>query len=506
MVHDFADPADPRELGGAPAAALLAAVEAAARRGWDTQTVLMVEAGRVWGDDELHDEHRDALTDHLVDHGVAELVVVPIGAGPEALGMFVLARSVGGARWTESESWAALGIGHDLGRALLGTRRPRAGAGADGRAAAAGRLPRRADPHGLPRAQEPARRDRRPRRDARVDAGPARLEAEPSLRALGRSSSRLTGVVDDLLLLSRIGNPDTPLDRHPVDLAPILRGVLEDETVHARHAGVELLPRRRTTATLVVPETPRSCCDWSPTSSTTPSSTPPPAAGSRTELERTGDTVVFTCRDDGLGISGPDRQRLFNEFFRSTNPEALARPGTGLGLAIVARIASRHGGRIDVESTLGVGHHVPRHPPGGVTLRRLAASRPCWRPLALAAGCTAEPTPSGTDQPSQSADDVRRRPRTAGADRSPREPTSARRGPPGPASLDGTLPVAAYGRGSTPPPWLFQRLLPETPDGFGEVRPTPPVLRRRAFTLPDQLPRCRVAATPPGSSHRHRPT
>jgi signal transduction histidine kinase len=64
---------------------------------------------------------------------------------------------------------------------------------------------------------------------------------------------------------------------------------------------------------------------------------------------------VFTCRDDGLGISGPDRQRLFNEFFRSTNPEALARPGTGLGLAIVARIASRHGGRIDVESTLGVG-------------------------------------------------------------------------------------------------------------------------------------------------------
>ena len=47
---------------------------------------------------------------------------MPIGAGPESLGMFVLARSVGGARWTESESWAALGIGHDLGRALLSTR------------------------------------------------------------------------------------------------------------------------------------------------------------------------------------------------------------------------------------------------------------------------------------------------------------------------------------------------------------------------------------------------
>ena len=58
----------------------------------------------------------------------------------------------------------------------------------------------------------------------------------------------------------------------------------------------------------------------------------------------------------------------------------------------------------------------------------------------------------------------------------------------GPASPDGTLRSAAYGRGSVRPPWLYERELPERPDGYGVIRPTPPELRRRAFTLPDTLP------------------
>ncbi len=58
----------------------------------------------------------------------------------------------------------------------------------------------------------------------------------------------------------------------------------------------------------------------------------------------------------------------------------------------------------------------------------------------------------------------------------------------GPESTDGTLATAAYGAGSTRPPWLFERELPERPDGYGVVRPTPPELRRRAFTLPDTVP------------------
>ena len=66
-------------------------------------------------------------------------------------------------------------------------------------------------------------------------------------------------------------------------------------------------------------------------------------------------------------------------------------------------------------------------------------------------------------------------------------PPSEPRGP-GPVSTDGTLDEATYGPGSRAPAWLFTRVLPETADGYGEIRPTPAALRRRAFTLPDRVP------------------
>lgn len=42
--------------------------------------------------------------------------------------------------------------------------------------------------------------------------------------------------------------------------------------------------------------------------------------------------------------------------------------------------------------------------------------------------------------------------------------------------------------GTYPPAWLGTRVLPRTPQGYGEIRPTPPELRNRRFTLPDTVP------------------
>ena len=59
--------------------------------------------------------------------------------------------------------------------------------------------------------------------------------------------------------------------------------------------------------------------------------------------------VRLTVRDSGIGIDPAHRSRIFDPFF-STKDE-----GTGLGLAIVYSIVDAHQGRIDVDSTVGLG-------------------------------------------------------------------------------------------------------------------------------------------------------
>jgi signal transduction histidine kinase len=72
-------------------------------------------------------------------------------------------------------------------------------------------------------------------------------------------------------------------------------------------------------------------------------------------LDRRGSEVVLTVADEGIGISPEDQKRVFTEFFRSSDPAAHRQPGTGLGLAIVERIVAHHGGRIELDSAVGVG-------------------------------------------------------------------------------------------------------------------------------------------------------
>jgi two-component system sensor histidine kinase PilS (NtrC family) len=69
--------------------------------------------------------------------------------------------------------------------------------------------------------------------------------------------------------------------------------------------------------------------------------------------------VELTVSDTGVGIAGDALERLFDPFFTS-------RPnGSGLGLATVHRIVEAHGGRVRVESRVGVGTHFRVRLPAG---------------------------------------------------------------------------------------------------------------------------------------------
>jgi signal transduction histidine kinase len=73
------------------------------------------------------------------------------------------------------------------------------------------------------------------------------------------------------------------------------------------------------------------------------------------ELERLDGELHIRVQDTGIGIPETSLPRLFEEFYRAPNAKELETEGTGLGLSITKDIVNRFGGRIHVESQVGVG-------------------------------------------------------------------------------------------------------------------------------------------------------
>jgi signal transduction histidine kinase len=331
---------------------LVGIAESAARRAWSIQQVEIVARDRPFGQT-ISGPQGDQILGFLASIGISSILFAPLGAGPECLGNLVLTRTNGQPDWTEDEAAAAADLGHDLGRAILNARTFER----------EHRLVEELQALDTYKSQLIATVSHELRNPLTAITGHLEiLESSPdvtaemksSLNAMERGAYRLGRVIEDLLLLSKVGDPNYPVVPVAVDVRRIIEEVLDLSSVAAERKSLTIhldAPEEPVLAMGDAEELDRVCANLL---SNAVKYTPD--GGSVTFcLHRDDGHVVLACRDEGIGISQADQEQLFSEFFRSTNPVALAEHGTGLGLTIVKRIVERHGGRIEVHSELGRG-------------------------------------------------------------------------------------------------------------------------------------------------------
>ncbi|WP_455217397.1 phosphate regulon sensor histidine kinase PhoR, partial [Kaarinaea lacus] len=189
-----------------------------------------------------------------------------------------------------------------------------------------------------------------------------------TLHQMQGQTSRMTRLVEDLLMLSRLEDEEKSLVRDIVAVPAVLTALVEDARI--------LSSEREHQITLDCDESL-----W--------------LRGSEKELSsalsnlifnainyteekghvgirwyaKDGD-VFFEVQDDGIGISPAHVGRLTERFYRVDAGRSREAGGTGLGLAIVKHVLDRHGARLEIESEPGVGSLFRCVFPGSLAVQR----------------------------------------------------------------------------------------------------------------------------------------
>jgi len=184
-----------------------------------------------------------------------------------------------------------------------------------------------------------------------------------------RQAERMTAIIRDLLELSRLEETDEVEGGEPIDIAA-LAGLLRKDVLARAHHPREVRVRIDSQAQLRGDE-PEIHSALSNLVDNAAKYTP--AEGSvemRWWVDEEG--AHFAVSDTGYGIPREHIPRLTERFYRVDAGRSRATGGSGLGLAIVKHVLQRHGGTLEVQSTLGAGSTFTCHFPAAriVPVRR----------------------------------------------------------------------------------------------------------------------------------------
>jgi signal transduction histidine kinase len=173
-------------------------------------------------------------------------------------------------------------------------------------------------------------------------------EARECLQVMARESERLTRLIEQLLVFSRIESKKWRLKlgfEHPRALVQDAMGILADQLGKTpEELGIEVV---------AVQDLPQIAVDrfaiveailnilhnaWK--------YTPGPDRKIRVVITSRRRHVELTVEDNGIGVPRRDRRRIFIKFERGSNAEERRIEGSGIGLTLALSIVTAHGGTI----------------------------------------------------------------------------------------------------------------------------------------------------------------
>jgi signal transduction histidine kinase len=180
-------------------------------------------------------------------------------------------------------------------------------------------------------------------------AADARARRE-SLTAMQREVRRMSGLVEDLLTLTRLEGVDAAGEntRERVDIDALVADTVDEQSVRAPQQRVEIeaeTPGQALTSgnpdqlRRVILNLANNALAHAP-------------GGVHTWRSRAvDDEVVFSLSDQGHGIPADALPRVFDRFYSGRSETGNSGGGSGLGLAIVKSVVEAHGGRVQARST-----------------------------------------------------------------------------------------------------------------------------------------------------------
>jgi two-component system, OmpR family, sensor kinase len=184
----------------------------------------------------------------------------------------------------------------------------------------------------------------------RRGAAESPTDSEAARRRIEDEAIRMTGLVDDLLVLARL-DQGRPLAREAVDLRDIANDAVADARVVAPRREISLSANGPVVVTgddtrlrQVLGNLMRNALVHTPQQTAIEV-----AVATEDGLGR------MSVADHGPGLDEDDVARIFEPFYRADPSRSRDSGGAGLGLSIVSAVVSAHGGRVKVTKTDGGG-------------------------------------------------------------------------------------------------------------------------------------------------------